>query len=357
MGPIRHRQHAAHQCRLYRHGTRQRRQDVLDDDARAINPAAIRHARAPISGSRFTAARRQQQRRHEPLAASPRRSPARPSRSPARNINDLTGDGFSCDDNGLGGVTIDLYNSLAEPRQHDKLVAATTTASDGTYAFTVCPRDVLRPGSRAIRLRPDGRRPERLGRRHLLHDHGRRPGTPIRQRFRRLPDPDLHADQRLLSRCTTTAATRPRSATCAATPSRGTSVTVTFTVTARHERPAHPGELHRPGPIVQRHRPPTSSRSSTRRRAPSAHGTHTLTVCIPNCDYQIDFVCGPAIDELGPPKAAWPGQQQHLLYAARPAASAPTTAARKAYRTKQVCSGDYATSGFWCTTNGQKLHQ
>jgi len=29
-------------------------------------------------------------------------------------------------------------------------------------------------------------------------------------------------------------------------------------------------------------------------------GYHTLTVVIPNCDYQIDFVCGPPIDKFGP---------------------------------------------------------
>ena len=29
-------------------------------------------------------------------------------------------------------------------------------------------------------------------------------------------------------------------------------------------------------------------------------GTHSLTVTIPNCDYQIDFVCGQAINQLEP---------------------------------------------------------
>jgi hypothetical protein len=32
-----------------------------------------------------------------------------------------------------------------------------------------------------------------------------------------------------------------------------------------------------------------------------APGTHTLTVVIPNSHYQIDFICGPAINELLPP--------------------------------------------------------
>ena len=31
-----------------------------------------------------------------------------------------------------------------------------------------------------------------------------------------------------------------------------------------------------------------------------APGTHSLTIQIPNCDYQVDFVCGPPIAQLEP---------------------------------------------------------
>ncbi len=46
-------------------------------------------------------------------------------------FNDMTGDGFTADDTGLGGVTINLYlNGGSTP------VASTVTAADGSYSFT-----------------------------------------------------------------------------------------------------------------------------------------------------------------------------------------------------------------------------
>ena len=48
---------------------------------------------------------------------------------------DLTGNGFSSDDTGLGGVTIDLYQATSG--NGETFVASTTTASDGTYSFAV----------------------------------------------------------------------------------------------------------------------------------------------------------------------------------------------------------------------------
>ena len=51
---------------------------------------------------------------------------------------DLTGNGFSCDDTGLGGVTIKLYadtNNSGKLNCGDALVTTTVTAADGTYSF------------------------------------------------------------------------------------------------------------------------------------------------------------------------------------------------------------------------------
>ena len=52
---------------------------------------------------------------------------------------DLTGNGFSSDDTPQSGVTIDLYqvNGSGQPAAVRHLVASTTTASNGTYSFTV----------------------------------------------------------------------------------------------------------------------------------------------------------------------------------------------------------------------------
>ncbi len=55
-----------------------------------------------------------------------------------KKVNDITGDGITSDDTGLGGVTINLYQNNAS----GALVASTTTAADGTYSF-----DNLAPGT------------------------------------------------------------------------------------------------------------------------------------------------------------------------------------------------------------------
>ncbi|VTR96973.1 Serine-aspartate repeat-containing protein F OS=Candidatus Accumulibacter sp. BA-93 GN=sdrF PE=4 SV=1: Cna_B: Cna_B: Cna_B: Cna_B: Cna_B: Cna_B: Cna_B: Cna_B: Cna_B: Cna_B: Cna_B: Cna_B: Cna_B: Cna_B: Cna_B: Cna_B [Gemmata massiliana] len=58
-----------------------------------------------------------------------------------KKVNDLTGDGLSSDDTGLGGVTVNLYKDNAS----GVLVASTTTAADGTYSF-----DNLAPGTYCV---------------------------------------------------------------------------------------------------------------------------------------------------------------------------------------------------------------
>ncbi|HWG42145.1 MAG TPA: SdrD B-like domain-containing protein, partial [Gemmataceae bacterium] len=64
--------------------------------------------------------------------------------------NDLTGDGFSCDDTRLGGVTINLYQVT---NGVNTLIATTMTAVDGTYSFsnlgpgTYYVQEVVPPGA------------------------------------------------------------------------------------------------------------------------------------------------------------------------------------------------------------------
>ena len=64
-------------------------------------------------------------------------------------FNDITGNSFSGDDVGQGGVTINLYlNGGSTP------VASTVTAADGSYSFTQPrPGQLHRAGSRSGRLR------------------------------------------------------------------------------------------------------------------------------------------------------------------------------------------------------------
>ena len=70
--------------------------------------------------------------------------PATPTISGTK-FDDLTGNGFSADDTGLGGATIDLYkesngsSGLQTGSGGDTLVATTTTASNGAYSFSNLP--------------------------------------------------------------------------------------------------------------------------------------------------------------------------------------------------------------------------
>ncbi|MBP3960447.1 hypothetical protein J8F10_34910 [Gemmata sp. G18] len=49
-----------------------------------------------------------------------------------KKVTDLTGNGLSADDTGLGGVTVNLYQGTSTA---GALVATTTTTADGTYSF------------------------------------------------------------------------------------------------------------------------------------------------------------------------------------------------------------------------------
>ncbi|HEV3022434.1 MAG TPA: DUF4214 domain-containing protein, partial [Pirellulales bacterium] len=73
--------------------------------------------------------------------------------------------------------------------------------------------------------------------------------------------------------------------------------------------------------------------------------TYSLTVTIPNCYYQIDFVCGPAIVPFGPAGSNIFYSAQNRLFSAD---NGGTNAC-------QVGSGDFATIGFWHNNNGQAL--
>ncbi len=87
-------------------------------------------------------------------------------------------------------------------------------------------------------------------------------------------------------------------------------------------------------------------------------GTYSLTVLIPNCDYQIDFVCGPAINELVPPTyngVAYGPDSSNVMYHAEGRDIDSDNGGTQVFSTKSVASGDFATAGYWSTTTGQKV--
>ena len=208
---------------------------------------------------------------------------------------DLTGNGFSSDDTPQSGVTIDLYQATSGG---ETFIASATTGTSGTYSFAVSPGTYYVAGVRALGLHPDGRRSLRNRRERLLHDRRRRGHNYSGYNF-----DDYHVPT-----CTPTNVSykvTPPSG-CAQTVSnlagntqQGDTVTVTFTV---------PSGMNDQLTLVSYIAPGSSFSDSTayeqviyqQATGTFAPGTHSMTVVIPNCDYQIDFVCGASIAQLEP---------------------------------------------------------
>ena len=89
-----------------------------------------------------------------------------------------------------------------------------------------------------------------------------------------------------------------------------------------------------------------------------APGTYSLTVLIPNSYYQIDFVCGPAINVLVPLTyngSAYGPDNSNIWYHGEDRFIDSDNGGTAAFTTKSVASGDFATAAYWSTTTGQNV--
>ena len=210
---------------------------------------------------------------------------------------DLTGNGFTSDDTPQAGVTIDLYQATSSGGE--TLVAATTTGSNGTYSFTVST-----PGTYYVQ--------EVVSSAYIQTGGG--PNGSAGNSYYTIVATGGHSyagynfDDYQIPTCTPTnvsyKVTTP-SGFCqtvtnlAGNTQQGDTVTVTFTV---------PAGMNDQLTLVSYYAPGSSFSDSTayqqviyqQATGTFAPGTHSLTVQIPNCDYQIDFVCGQAINQLEP---------------------------------------------------------
>ena len=200
---------------------------------------------------------------------------------------------------------------------YDALVATTITAANSTYSFGNLPGGVTYYVEEAVPsgYLQTGGGPERFGRQHVLHPlprsaakltraitserlliaHLRCPPTSC---FKLTPPQLLHFHDRQ----------RP----ARQYPARGD----------RHrdvhrdhgQRATDPGQLYRSGPAFDAS---TANQQMIFDQATGTYssGVHTLTVQIPNCDYQIDFICGPAINVLGP--ANYGPDSSNIFYSAQ----------------------------------------
>jgi uncharacterized repeat protein (TIGR01451 family) len=277
-------------------------------------------------------------------------------------FNDLTGNGFSSDDAGQCGVTINLYmesncsSGLQTGCGGDKLVATTTTASDGTYSF-----GNLVPGTYYVQeVVPTG----------YVQTGGGPNGTAGSTYYTiSAQSGQTYAgnnfDDYLVPICTPTCVnftvnnnnclTKGLTNLSGAT-QQGDTVTANFTV---------PTGMSDQLTLVSYIAPGSTFSDSTayeqviyqEATGTFAPGTHSLTVEIPNCYYQIDFFCGPAINQLEPNQNndAYGPDSANILYHAEDRFISSDNGGTTAFSTKSVASGDFAAASYWSTTTGQNL--
>ncbi len=270
---------------------------------------------------------------------------------------DCTGNGFSSDDTTLGGVTIHLYLSsngssgLQTGAGGDTLVATTTTASNGTYSFTN-----LMPGTYYVQeVVPAG-----------YIQTGGGPNGSAGATYYTVTTACCQSyggnnfdDFQIPTCAPTNVSFKVNNNNCYTTvgdlrgnTQQGDSVTVTFTVT-----PGMNDQLS----LVSYTAPGSSFDSTTAYKQQIfdvatgvfGPGTHTLTVLIPNCFYQIDFICGQAIDVLGPTN--YGPDSSNIFYSAESRLLSADNGGTVACTTKSITTGGFGTAGYWCTTTGQNV--
>lgn len=218
--------------------------------------------------------------------------------------NDLTGNGFSSDDTPLAGVTINLYresnssSGLQTGSHGDVLVGTAVTAADGTYSIPVTSagtyytQEVVPTGYVQTGGGPNGTAGNTYYTTTVTAGHA-------------YAGEDF--DDFMIPTCMPinicyTVKHGYRTYTYSSldgNTSPGDTVTVTFTV---------PSGMNDQLTLVSYYAPSSSWSDSTanqqliyqQQTGIFTPGTHSLTVTIPNSYYQIDFVCGKAIDQFEP---------------------------------------------------------
>jgi hypothetical protein len=263
--------------------------------------------------------------------------------------HDATGNGFSCGDVGQAGVTIDLFDYVGSTLTE---VASTTTDANGNYSFTALP-----PGTYYVAecvpsgyVQTGGGPYGSAGNAYYVIN-AQAGQTYGGNNFDDFQVPTCTPTNVCYTVSNGSCQSRTYS-TLSGNTQQGDVVTVTFTVSAG---------MNDQLTLVSYTAPGSSFNAATayeqqifdEATGTFSPGTHTLTVCIPNCYYQIDFVCGSAITELGPPNTG--PDSGDIFYSAQDRLIGSDNGGTQSCPTKSVCAGDYGTTGFWATSNGQQL--
>ena len=256
---------------------------------------------------------------------------------------DLTGNGLSADDTPLGGVTINLYRNSVSSANFVASAVTASTGDVGSYAFTN-----LTPGTYVVtEAVPTGyveTAPFPAAYTVTVDSNGDPVNNLNFDDFQASPCAVTNISYHVSHNGYTTTVSDLRGNT-----HQGDTVTVTFTVPAYTTDQVSLVSYLAPGPTFD------ASTAGAQMIYQDATGfftagataqSYSLTVTIPNCYYQIDFVCGPAIDHFGPAGSNIFYSAQHRLFSADNGGTCPTPA---------VNHGDFATIGFWHNRNGQAL--
>jgi uncharacterized repeat protein (TIGR01451 family) len=216
-------------------------------------------------------------------------------------FNDLTGNGFSSDDLGQQGVTIDLYMATSGPwgSTGETLVATATTGSNGSYSFssllpgtTYYVQEVVPNGNIQTGGGPNGS----AGNTYytICAQNG---GTYKNINFDDYLEPTC-SPTNVTYKVTTPSGRSTTVTDLGGNTQQGDTITVTFTVTMTEQLTLvsykAPSSAWNPSTAYEQ---TIYQQATTGIVGP---GTYCLTVKIPNGYYQIDFVCGPAINVLIP---------------------------------------------------------
>ena len=208
---------------------------------------------------------------------------------------DLTGNGFSADDTPYkGGVTIQLYKDVAGTGVLDAtkgpFTTTVTSSVDGSYAF-----NGLAPGTYFVQeVVPSGfvRTGPAAASYYTVNVAA---GSKVTgENFDDFPVDQCAATNisYKINGCTTVTDLRGNT-------HQGDQVQVTFSIPAGVTDTVTLVSYTAPGATFDAN---TASQQAIYLASTGTFtgGTHTLTVILPNCDYQVDFVCGAAIDHFGP---------------------------------------------------------
>ncbi len=275
-------------------------------------------------------------------------------------FNDITGNGFSGDDSAQSGVTINLYmesnscSGLQTGVGGDRFVSSAVTGANGSYSFTG-----LTPGAvyYVMEVVPAG----------YVQTGGGPNGaagctyyTICAQSGQAISGKNF--DDFLVPTCTPTGVSfTVNNNNCLTVvtdlrgkTSQGNSVTVTFTVPA--------GPMSDQLSLVSYIAPGAAFDATTAYQqqifdvatgifAPGK--TYSMTVLIPNCYYQIDLVCGQAINVLGPCNYGPDGS--NIFYSAQGRLLSADNGGTQAFANKSIASGDFGTTALWTSTRGMNV--